>query len=92
MTIRLAVLFVPVVLCGAVPVLAAADETTAQSAESANPGSEQVCRVLKVLGSRLGAKRVCLTRDQWRQQRQDDRQNVESVQQRHRAGNVETGL
>jgi hypothetical protein len=92
MTIRLAALFAPLVLCGAAPVLAAEGQTPAPRAESAENGSERVCRVQKVLGSRLGSKRVCLTRDQWRQQRQDDRQNVEMVQQKNRHGNIETGL
>ena len=66
--------------CCAVPALAAAGEPAASTTEAQSSGSEKVCRVEKVLGSRLGSRRVCLTRDQWRAQRQQQRQDVEAAQ------------
>lgn len=37
------------------------------AAKSKDAGSEQVCRRGKETGSRLRAKRVCRTRDEWRE-------------------------
>jgi hypothetical protein len=59
------------------PVLAAAPP--AQD-PAANSDDEVVCRVLKVTGSRLGAQRTCMTRAQWRQQRQDHREETDKAQ------------
>ena len=39
-------------------------------------GSEVVCRVLRVPGSRIGTQRTCLTRDQWREIQQDQRDSI----------------
>jgi hypothetical protein len=41
--------------------------------------SKVVCRTLPELGSRLAEKRVCLTREQWRQQKDMERQNLDKI-------------
>lgn len=43
-------------------------------------GSEIVCRVNAETGSRLSRERVCLTRDQWSEQKRLQRQTVEKGQ------------
>ncbi len=42
--------------------------------------NEVVCKKEEVLGSRLQSRKVCMTRAQWAEQRQLDRQNVERSQ------------
>jgi hypothetical protein len=78
MTSRLSVAFALAALCCAGPVLA--DENSPSRSEPSNNGSQVVCQVQKVTGSRLNAKRVCLTRDQWREQRQQQRQDLQRAQ------------
>lgn len=55
---------------------------TAQDApkRKARDPNEMVCKKEDVLGSRLQTRKVCLTRAQWEEQRQIDRQNVERSQ------------
>jgi hypothetical protein len=43
-------------------------------------GDKVICREMGETGSRLGAKRVCLTRDQWRQQKEAQRTDLEKAQ------------
>ena len=78
MPIRLSVPFALIALGCAGPVLAAPATSAAPAAESSD--SEVVGEVQKVTGSRLGAKRVCLTRAEWRQQRRDNREETERAQ------------
>jgi hypothetical protein len=54
-------------------------ETEPRRERRAYDGSELVCRVLKIPGSRIGQQRTCLTRDQWRQQRQDQRDSIDAA-------------
>ena len=42
--------------------------------------NEVVCKKEDVLGSRLQTRKVCMTRAEWAEQRQLDRQNVERSQ------------
>ncbi|TGX52736.1 hypothetical protein E5A73_13920 [Sphingomonas gei] len=42
--------------------------------------NEVVCKKEDVLGSRLQSRKVCMTRAEWAEQRQLDRQNVERSQ------------
>jgi Flp pilus assembly protein TadB len=60
------------------------------SAAAAMPAKKQdtekvICRTIDELGSRLASKRVCLTRSQWRQQQEMQRQNLDKAQ-RSRTG------
>jgi len=78
MLIRLSAPFALIALCCAGPVLAAPATSAAPAAEASD--SEVVCQAQKTIGSRLGSKRVCLTREEWRQQRRDHREEVERAQ------------
>ncbi len=51
--------------------------TDAKAAQDAN---EIVCQKQEVTGSRLGVKRICMTRSQWADRRMQDRQELERVQ------------
>jgi hypothetical protein len=42
--------------------------------------NEVICQKQEVLGSRLGSKRVCLTRLQWAERRSEDRKDLERAQ------------
>ena len=42
--------------------------------------NEVVCEKIETIGSRLGSKRVCLTRAQWAERRRDDRATTEKAQ------------
>jgi hypothetical protein len=42
--------------------------------------NEVICEKVPILGSRIQAKRVCMTRLQWADQRSQDRQDVEHKQ------------
>lgn len=52
-----------------------------QPKETRDP-SEIVCEKQEVLGSRLATKRVCLTRAQWADLKNQDREDIERVQVR----------
>jgi hypothetical protein len=47
--------------------------------EKKSPGEKVICRELGETGSRLATKRVCLTRDQWRQQEDMKRENLDKI-------------
>jgi hypothetical protein len=66
-------------LCFAAPLLAASGEPAPRT-ETAKDDSEVICEVQRVTGSRLNAKRVCLTRAQWREQQRNMQQELNSVQ------------
>jgi len=59
----------------------AAPATPAQGqAKSADPMSEVVCQKQGIVGSRLATRRICMTRQQWLEQRSADRQDTEKAQ------------
>jgi hypothetical protein len=62
--------------------VAAAGLTAANAATGPkkDDGDKVICRTVDELGSRLASKRVCLTRSQWRDQQQNQRQNLEKAQ------------
>ena len=45
-------------------------------------GNEMVCERQAVTGSRLGSRKVCMTRAQWADLRLQDRQEIEKAQTR----------
>jgi hypothetical protein len=51
--------------------------TDKKSTENSN---EIVCQKQEVTGSRLGVKRICMTRSEWADRRMQDRQELERVQ------------
>ena len=56
----------------------AASAAAAEPAKKAD-GDKVICRTVPDIGSRLAEKRVCLTRDQWRQQKDLERQNLDRI-------------
>jgi hypothetical protein len=48
--------------------------------KSAENSNEIVCQKQEVTGSRLGVKRICMTRSEWADRRMQDRQELERVQ------------
>ena len=59
---------------------AAARAATSQKATDS--GNEVVCERQPVTGSRLGSRKVCMTRAQWADLRLQDRQEIEKAQTR----------
>jgi len=43
-------------------------------------GAKVICRTIDEIGSRLASKRVCLTREQWRDQAQAQRTDLDKAQ------------
>ena len=72
--VALGLLFVPSLA------LAAVGGDAAPTASSTDKGSKMICREIDETGSRLGGKRVCMTRDQWEEQRRTARSAVEHAQ------------
>ncbi|HEY1606417.1 MAG TPA: hypothetical protein VGF77_12560 [Allosphingosinicella sp.] len=60
--------------------LASGNGGTAPAASSTDKGSKTICREVEEIGSRLGGKRICMTRDQWEEQRRNARAIVEQGQ------------
>jgi hypothetical protein len=48
--------------------------------QAAQDPNQIVCEREEVTGSRIGTKRVCMTRGQWAEQRRNDRMEIERVQ------------
>jgi len=59
---------------------APAQSQTNTTAKAADNADEVVCQKQEITGSRLGVKRVCMTRSQWADRRLQDRQELERVQ------------
>jgi hypothetical protein len=62
-----------------VPVPPQAQQAGKTSAETTEV-DEIVCERLKLAGSRLATKRVCMRRSEWARQQLDDRQSIERAQ------------
>ncbi|MGE5562325.1 MAG: hypothetical protein ACM3ZV_03350 [Bacillota bacterium] len=63
------------------------DDTPTTAAAPAKPGLKSdldkiVCRTQDTIGSRVQAQRVCLTKQQWWQQEQDNKRKVQEIQDR----------
>jgi hypothetical protein len=50
------------------------------TASGKDPSQQVICRNQEEIGSRLGGKRVCMTKAQWAQQAQDSRDAVDTAQ------------
>lgn len=90
MSIKSAI-FVPamLLLSGAAPAPAPVPAPGASNARASDGGVEQVvtiadekvvCRREKAVGSRVTAKRVCMTAQQWETKRMEDRRQIEQGQ------------
>lgn len=67
-----------VAACASVTMIAA--PAAAAAPQKKSDGSKVICRDMGETGSRLASKRVCLTRDQWRQQKEAERTDLEKAQ------------
>jgi hypothetical protein len=56
--------------------------TARSGADDAKKGDQLVCRNLAETGSRLVKKRVCMTRDEWAEQKRAQREELERTQNR----------
>ena len=65
-------------MLSAMPALAGDNQTTTKRAPK-DP-NEMVCQKQEVLGSRVAAKRVCMTRSEWAEQRRLDRMDLDKAQ------------
>lgn len=77
------VLFIAAGVAVAMP---AAAQTTvqpqpAQAATAKSDVNKLICKKQVEIGSRLGAKKVCLTLEQWQARTREDRDQLERVQQ-----------
>ena len=71
-------------LLSAAPALAQSQAAAGQqtpNAKQADP-NRVICQKVQETGSRIGAKKICMTAQQWEEQRLRDRQYVEDAQQR----------
>ena len=70
-------------VCGAAPALA-----QAPGSGSGNPAAKDkdpnriICEKVQETGSRLNMRKVCMTAQQWEEQRRRDRENLQDAQQR----------
>ncbi|MEO8547468.1 MAG: hypothetical protein ABI422_03780 [Sphingomicrobium sp.] len=71
-----------VLFAGAAPIAAQtnAPEPPATATSKTPDPNQVVCEKQEVIGSRLGTKRVCMTRAQWADLRAQDRQEIEKIQ------------
>jgi hypothetical protein len=67
------------VLIGFALASAAAQPLSAAAPARKAPGDKVICREMPELGSRLATKRVCLTREQWRMQKDMQQENLDRV-------------
>ena len=63
------------------PAAAPAQPQTASADKSANPLDKIICRTEDTLGSRLKAHKVCATLREWKDQEDENRMEVDRVQQ-----------
>ena len=70
-------LFALAVASGAAAPAAAAGDSPRHAPKNPN---DMICRDVGVTGSRLDVKRICMTRQQWDEQRRDARDAVDRAQ------------
>lgn len=68
-------------LLSAAPALAQTQPDGQKSAKQTDP-NRIICEKIKETGSRLNTRRVCMTAQQWEEQRRRDRENLQDAQQR----------
>jgi hypothetical protein len=56
--------------------------TAEEGNKASNKGGNLVCRDLGTTGSRIARRRICLTREQWAEQRRAQRTELERMQNR----------
>ena len=74
------------IAAGVAVAMPAAAQTTVQPQPVQTPTAKSdvdklICKKQEEIGSRLGAKKVCMTLEQWQARTNDDRDQLERVQQ-----------
>ena len=59
---------------------APAGAAAATSQKAADNANEVVCEKQEITGSRIGSRRICMTRAKWAERRLQDRQEIEKAQ------------
>lgn len=67
---------------GTAPVLAQTQPAAQPASPAAYDGDRIICEKIKETGSRISAKKICMTKLQWEEKRRVDRQEMEDVQNR----------
>ena len=68
------------------------DDSAPGAQVKANPkGDKLICEKEDTLGSRLGARKVCLTETQWQEQRREHRETLEKFQQQNTSTGTPAG-
>jgi len=80
-------LSVKTILAGAAcAVILSAAPALAQTQDGQKPAKSDpnriICEKIQETGSRLNARKVCMTAQQWEEQRRRDRENLQDAQQR----------
>ena len=75
-----AILAVGTLLCSAAPVAQTARGDSAKPAATHSDPNKIVCKKEETIGSRIGAKKVCLTGSEWDMLAKDGREQTERVQ------------
>jgi len=60
--------------------LAARQPVGDQNDTTKNVGEKLICKKEETIGSRLGAKKVCLTANEWKVLAQENREHTEDIQ------------
>lgn len=84
MRVRLSALAIAIAIPVAVPAT-----PNPQQAAAADP-NEKICENITMIGTRLAKRRVCATRAEWAERRQQDRDDAEEIQ-RSLTGSTCTG-
>ena len=66
-----------VAIVSAVPAVAQQDDKPASKQKDPN---QVVCEKVEELGTRLSAKKVCMTRSEWAERRRQDRMDIDRTQ------------
>ena len=69
-------------LVTAAPALAQAQPDGQQPSAKQNDPNRVICEKIRETGSRLNSRKVCMTAQQWEEQRRRDRENLQDAQQR----------
>ena len=68
-------------LLTAAPALAQSQPDGQKDAKQTDP-NRVICEKIRETGSRLNTRKVCMTAQQWEEQRRRDRENLQDAQQR----------
>ena len=64
------------------PSMALAQDGGSSAEAKSRKGTQMVCRAIKETGSRLSKRKLCLTRDQWAEQKRIMRNDLQEAQGR----------